>query len=122
MAHAAVELAERAKARAIVAFTISGRTAQLVAATRPAMPIYAFTDDPAVARRLSLVWGIMPLVTRIRENTDAMIEQVEHDLRERGLVDPGDTVVIVGSAPVIGRGRTNFIKLQSIGGRRKRDA
>ena len=98
-----------------------GRTAQLVAATRPAMPIYAFTDDPAVARRLSLVWGIMPLVTRIRENTDAMIEQVEHDLRERGLVDPGDTVVIVGSAPVIGRGRTNFIKLQSIGGRRKKD-
>jgi pyruvate kinase len=120
IAHAAVELAETAKARAIVVFTYSGRTAQMVSATRPAVPIYAFTDEPAVARHLALLWGVLPLVTEIPENTDAMIEHVEHDLRERGLVETGDTVVVVGSAPMLVRGRTNFIKLQTIGGRRRK--
>lgn len=118
MAYAAVELAEAARARAIVVFTSSGRTAQLVSSARPAVPIYAFTDEPALARRLALLWGVLPLVTEIRDNTDAMIEQVEHALRERRLVDVGETVVIVGSAPVLVRGRTNFIKLQTIDGLR----
>ena len=117
MAHAAVALAEAARARAIVVFTSSGRTAQLVSSARPAVPIYAFTDEPALARRLALLWGVLPLVTEIKDNTDAMIEQVERALRERRLVDVGETVVIVGSAPVLVRGRTNFIKLQTIDGR-----
>jgi pyruvate kinase len=113
IAHAAVELSEMA--RAIVVFTRSGRTAQLVAAARPSVPIFAFTSEPAVARRLALWWGVLPLVTAIGNNTDAMIEHVERELRGRGLVDPGETVVIVGAAPVLTPGRTNFIKLQTIG-------
>jgi pyruvate kinase len=119
VAHAAVELAETANAQAIVVFTRSGRTAQLVAGTRPAVPIYAFTDEPAVARRLALWWGVVPLVTEVRDNTDAMIEQVEQELRRRELVAPGELVVVIGSAPVLVAGRTNFIKLQTIGNRRR---
>jgi pyruvate kinase len=116
IAHAAVGLAEEVKARAIVVFTRSGRTAQLVAGTRPAVPIYAFTNEPAVARHLALWWGVLPLVTEIKDNTDAMIEQVDRELAQRHLVEPGDMVVVVGSAPVLEAGRTNFVKLQTIGG------
>jgi pyruvate kinase len=116
IAHAAVGLADIAKA--IVVFTRSGRTAELVAATRPAVPIYAFTNDPAVARRLALWWGVLPLVTEIRDNTDVMIERVERELLGRELVAPGETVVIVGATPLLTPGRTNFIKLQTLSGRK----
>lgn len=115
IAHAAVGLADMTQA--IVVFTRSGRTASLVSAARPSVPIYAFTHEKAVARRLALLWGVLPLVTEIRDNTDQMIAHVEYELLHHGLVEPGATVVIVGAAPVLLPGRTNFIKLQVIGRR-----
>ena len=45
--------------RAVVVPTRSGRTARLVSAERPAAPVVALTSDPALARRLSLSWGIV---------------------------------------------------------------
>jgi pyruvate kinase len=42
---------------AIVAFTMSGSTARLVARQRPKTPIFALTPSEAVYRRLNLVWG-----------------------------------------------------------------
>jgi pyruvate kinase len=112
---AAVQLAEAVGARALVVFTRSGRTAQLASNPRPCLPIYAFTTEPAVARSLAVWWGVTSLITEIEDNTDAMIERVERELLARGLVRAADTVVIVGAAPVLVPGQTNFIKLHTIG-------
>ena len=43
---------------AIVVFTASGSSARLVARYRPPVPIFAFTGSDAVARQLSLIYGI----------------------------------------------------------------
>ena len=59
---AAVTLATRGDAHAIVAITRQGNTARVLSSLRPAAPILAATGSPEVARRLSLHWGVQPFV------------------------------------------------------------
>jgi pyruvate kinase len=49
-------------ATAIWCFTRTGRTAELLAAQRSRVPILAFTDNAAVARRLAVRGAVVPLV------------------------------------------------------------
>ncbi|MDR7415984.1 MAG: pyruvate kinase [Armatimonadota bacterium] len=114
VAAAACALARDVRAKAIVVITRSGRTAQLVSKNRPAEPILAVTEDPRVARSLALWWGVEPVVTPFREDTDAMVAHTEEVLLRAGLVEPGDVVVFTGSSPIIARGRTNFLKVHRI--------
>src|SRR6185436_4326192 len=62
LCEAAVTLAERGEAAAIVAVTRGGKTARVLSALRPRVPIFAATDQPGITRRLSLVWGVVPLL------------------------------------------------------------
>ena len=57
---AAVTLAEHAAASAIVAITRGGKTARVLSALRPDVPIVAVTDQDQIARRLALSWGVLP--------------------------------------------------------------
>jgi pyruvate kinase len=111
---AACLLAHDLRARAIAVVTRSGRTAQLISKLRPAEPIVAITEDRTVARSLSLWWGVHTVVTPFREDTDAMVLQAEEEMVRRGIADPGDVVIITGSAPLIARGRTNFVKVHRV--------
>jgi pyruvate kinase len=114
LAHAAADLAHDGHARAIVAITRSGLTAQLLSKLRPHEPLIAFTEREATVRRLGLWWGVQSFATSFKDNTDAMIAHLEDELLRRGLVEIGDTVTIVGSAPLVVRGRVNFVKMHRI--------
>src|SRR5215831_15503083 len=61
LCEAAVTLASRGDAVAIVAITRGGGTARRLAALRPRVPIIAACGREEVARRLSLNWGVVPL-------------------------------------------------------------
>ncbi len=113
--HAAAVAAEDLAAKAIVVFTISGRTAGLVSQLRPPMPIYAFTPDRAAYRRLAMTWGVQPLFLEHAENTDVLVERGENVLLERGLVARGDPVVMITGTTTL-TGATNLVKLHRIGG------
>ncbi len=110
---AGVAAARDVRAAAIVVFTLSGRTAELVSQRRPRAPIVAFTPDEAVYRRLALRWGVRPFRIEIGENTDALIREGERRLLELGLARPGDTVVcIAGVSPL--RGAANMVKIDRL--------
>jgi len=114
IASAAAALAHEGRVRAIVAITRSGLTAQLLSKLRPREPLIAFTEQEATVRRLGLWWGVQSFATSFMDNTDAMIDHLEDELLRRGLVEIGDTVTIVGSAPTVVRGRVNFVKMHHI--------
>jgi pyruvate kinase len=111
---AACQLSQDLRAKAIVVLTRGGHTAQIVSKYRPGEPIVALTEDPAVARRMALWWGVQDIVTEFREDTDAMVLHAEDELLQRGIVEPGDVVILTGSAPLIARGRTNLLKVHRI--------
>ena len=116
VARAAATLAGELDVRAIVVITRSGRTAELVSKQRALAPLIAFTEDEGVARRLVLWWGIRAFATTFMDNTDAMLTHVEGELIRRRLAARDDTIILVGSAPVVVRGRTNFLKVHRIRG------
>jgi pyruvate kinase len=109
LCEAAVTLAERARATAIVAVTRAGKTARMLAALRPSVRILAVTGTPRTAARLALVWGVTPVTT---ERLGP--EEVRETLIARALVPAGATVVFVSMHPVLSRDGTNFVRVERI--------
>jgi len=81
---------------------------------RPTAPVLACTEDERVARLLSLYWGVRPLVLPFQRTTDATIRLIDDELVRRQLARVGDAVVIVGSVPIVARGRTNFVQYHRV--------
>ncbi len=115
VADAAHEAAHDAHVAAIVVFTATGFSARLIARYRPGVPIYAFTPSEAVARRLSPVYGVRPILAPDVPSTDDMLALMDRVLVERNLVRPGDGVVFVAGQPIGRAGSTNLLKLHRIG-------
>lgn len=116
VARAAAGAASDIGARFIAAFTQSGFTGRLVSKCRPRVPVLAFTPSEAVRRRMCLYWGVTPRYMRPLKSTDALFGEVDSALLSEGLVRPGDSVVVTASAPILGQGKTNVLKLQRVGG------
>lgn len=115
LCEAAVTLANRGDADAIVAVTRAGTTARMLSALRPRAPVFAATDRAEMARRLTLLWGVVPLVTDIGGDVDSAGANVGRQLLARGAVPPGGVVVFVSVNPDLARGDANFLKLQRLG-------
>jgi pyruvate kinase len=115
VADAACRAAEDVKAKFIVAFTHSGFTARLVSKFRPRTPIVALTPGEDVRRRMCIYWGVSPLLLRPLSGTDEMVREVERALLSEGLARKGDRIVITASTPVLGSGKTNLLKLHTLG-------
>lgn len=115
VAEAACNTTEDINAKAIVAFTQSGFTARLVSKFRPKVPIIAFTPYADIKNRMSIYWGVTPLMMRILSNTDEMIKEVERSLFKAGIAKKGDAIVITASSPLMKQGKTNLMKLHTIG-------
>ncbi|HLW49052.1 MAG TPA: pyruvate kinase [bacterium] len=98
----------------VVALTTTGRTARLLSQRRLPAPVLACTEDEGVARALSLWWGVVPLLVPFQPTTEAMIDYLDRELVSRRLARPGDAVVVVGSVPLIARGRTNFVQVHRL--------
>jgi len=114
LCEAAVTLADRGEADAIVAVTREGNTARMLAALRPNALIFAATNRVEVARRLMLYRGVVPIVTTIAENVDATGTLIARHLLASGLVKPGEEVVFVSIHSDPAQPAANFLKLHQL--------
>jgi pyruvate kinase len=115
--HAARVLAEDLDATAIVGVTRTGLTAELLSRGRTKVPIFAFSPDPEVCRRLALWWGITPIHQDLAIDLESNIAAMERYLVEHQSVEAADTVVITGSHPFEAGEHTNFVKFHVLGRR-----
>src|SRR5688572_5137185 len=109
---AAVTLAAHAGAAAIVAVTRGGKTARVLSALRPPVPIYAATDQDKVSQRLTMSWGVMPVLTDLSGDVNAAASRIGHELVERGAIPRDSPIVLVSVTPDLAPGPSNFLKLQ----------
>lgn len=114
LCEAAVTLAERVDAQAIVAVTRGGFTARSLSALRPRMPIVAATDRPETARRLALFWGLIPIRTGLGESADASGLIIASQLIERRLISDGATIVLLSISDDLSRADANYVKIQRV--------
>lgn len=111
---AAVTLAERSRADAIVAVTRGGGTARRLSALRPYVPILATTDRESTARRLAPYWGVTTVCTDVGEHADLAGSLIGKQLVSQGLVPPASTVVFVSIHPDLARVDANYLKIQQL--------
>ncbi|MEE8390360.1 MAG: pyruvate kinase [Anaerolineae bacterium] len=115
ISRAAVEIASKVKARAIVTATMSGMTARMVARHRPRIPIVAVTPNRATLFRLALVWGVLPVQVTELGSIDDMVDVMVRAARERGVVAWGDPVVLTAGIPFGSGGETNMLQVHVLG-------
>ncbi len=115
IAKAAGEVAVRAQAKYVVAFTQSGDSARRMSRLRGPIPLIAFTPEAVVRSQLSLTWGVETFKTAPVEHTDEMVRQVDENLLRLGRVSEGDLVVIIAGAPPGIPGSTNALRIHRMG-------
>ena len=112
IALAAVNLAERVGASAIVVLTGSGFTARKLACYRPRIPILVLTNDEAVRRRLQLVWGVKALIAPWFTETANVLDRFRESVT--GTLPAGSTVVVTAGWPFARPGTTNLIHVATV--------
>lgn len=110
----ACQMATKLGAASVVSFTETGDTTLRVARWRPAMPIVCLTPSDRVARQLSLVWGVYPIVVDRVKGTDEMVEASVSNVKKAGLVKAGERIVIAAGVPFGQPGNTNLIRVVDV--------
>lgn len=114
IATAASLTAMKARAKAIVCLTTTGKTATLIAGSRPRCPIVAITHQIDPLNRLELVWGIQTYKINPYHTSEEALSQVEDILVKIGIVEKGDQVVVTMGTPVRQRAKTNSIRVYTV--------
>ena len=109
LCEAAVTLASTGQAEAIVAITRMGKTAQLLSSLRPKATILAITPSEVVARRLTLFWGVTPMVSNLED-----LRALELPIHAAAQLSPRAVVVFINISPDLSRQDSNFLNVQRL--------
>jgi pyruvate kinase len=114
VAHAAAAMPEDVEVAAVTCYTETGRTARLLSAERPSVPIFAFIPPVEVRRTMCLLWGVTALPAEVPADTDGMIALMDEGLRTSGRAAAGDAVVMAAASPAAPT-TTNMLKIHRLG-------
>ena len=114
LSHAVCSMALDVDAKAIVVCSVSGKTAMLVSRFRTPVNIVGMTTDPKIWRRLSMSWGVTPVLADEFPNMDVMFYFAKKKAQEVLGLDKGDNLIITGGPVSRGTGNTNTIKIESV--------
>ncbi len=114
VAKAARQVADDVQATAILVFSFSGASVQLVSKFRPRQPIIGLTTTEQALHRLALMWGTVGAIVPQKDHSTDLIMAAEDVCLEYGYGARGDTVVIVSGIPG-GHGGTNRVMVHRIG-------
>ena len=114
LSHSVCSMALDLDAKAIAVSSVSGRTAMLVSRFRTPVDILGITTDKKIWRRLSMSWGVTPVMSEQFGSMDVMFYYALKTARETLNLQPGDNVILTGG-PINGQsGNTNTIKVERI--------
>ena len=114
MAHSLCVAARELGLAALVVPTLSGRSARLVSAHRPEVPIYALSPGRETVRRCGMMWGVQAASIRRFEVTEDLIAESARRVVDLGWVQRGQRVGITAGLPSGRPGTTSLIQVQEV--------
>jgi len=116
IAMAAIWTAHHLKVKAIAALTQSGSTALWMSRLNCGVPIYALTPDAPSLSRMALFREVRPLLMAQQHvDRDQLLAEAESLLIDKGVVEPGDLIVLTIGEPIGSSGGTNTLKIVRVG-------
>ena len=114
ISHAVCSMAIDVNAKAIVVCSVSGKTAMLVSRFRTPVNIIGMTTDPKIWRRLSMSWGVTPVMAEQFPSMDVMFYYAKKKTAEILELQEGDNILLTGG-PINGQtGNTNTIRIEQV--------
>lgn len=114
VAYMACAAARELHLAALVVPTLSGRSARLISAHRPEVPIFALSPGRETVRRCSFMWGVQAASMPRHEVTEALIADAARRVVELGWVKPGARVGITAGLPSGRPGTTSLMQIQEV--------
>ncbi|MGH2947694.1 MAG: pyruvate kinase [Solirubrobacteraceae bacterium] len=114
LAYTACRAAHELGLAALICPTLSGRSARLISAHRPTVPIYALSPGRETVRRCGLMWGVQAASMRRFEVTEELIHAAVARVTELGWVKKGDRVGITAGLPSGKPGTTSLLQIQDV--------
>jgi pyruvate kinase len=114
VAYTACRAAHELGLDALVCPTLSGRSARLISAHRPTVPIYALSPGRETVRRCGLMWGVRAASLPRHEVTEDLIRASAARVVELGWLKPGDRVGITAGLPSGRPGTTSLLQIQEV--------
>ena len=114
LAHSACVAARELHLSALIVPTLSGRSARLVSAHRPEVPILALSPGRETVRRCGLMWGVQAASIRRHHVTEELIADCARRVVELGWCAPGDRVGITAGLPSGRPGSTSLLQIQNL--------
>jgi pyruvate kinase len=96
-------------------FTDSGLMARRLSSLRHDQRIIALTRRPQVLCELSLIWAVEPLLIGEVQSTEEMLKVGEKALLDAGVVDRGETIVVMAGR-LSGLGLSSSVSISTVGG------
>jgi pyruvate kinase len=117
VAMAAMYVANHFDVAAIVALTESGATARWASRISSGIPIFAFTRHERTRRRVKLYRGVYPVEFDITHTTpEASTRAISGALLRRGIVRPGEHIILTGGDSFGVAGCTNTMRIVQVRG------
>lgn len=114
VSHATCSMAINLDAKAIVVCSLSGRTARMVSRFRPPVDIIGICVDQKSVRKLSLSWGVTPILGESVPTTDVLFYSAYKTAKRVFNLKKGDQIVITGGQISGKSGNTNLLKVDTI--------
>ncbi|MEZ5076698.1 MAG: pyruvate kinase [Solirubrobacterales bacterium] len=99
VAQSAVGAVYRLGLKALVVPTTSGRTARLVSAHRPNVPVLAISPRIETVRRLSVLFGVTAVLDEHETDVRELLDDCARLAAHHGVAEPGDLIAIVAALP-----------------------
>lgn len=115
IAEATREVADTLGLKVICAWTASGSTGLRISRGRPKSSILALTPIESIARRLTLAWGVHPVVTDDARDERDMTDRACRHAYIDGFASSGERVIIVAGVPFGTPGSTNTLRIARVG-------
>ena len=101
IAYATCVTARNMNADAIVCYTHTGNSARNLAGLGAACPILAITDNRRTFNQLALAWNVTPVYVEAQETINHTIEEGIEKLKDKGILEKGDLVIIAGGDQIM---------------------
>ncbi|MBQ3979292.1 MAG: pyruvate kinase, partial [Lachnospiraceae bacterium] len=101
-------------AKAIAVCSLSGITVRMVSRFRCPVDIIGITTNEKSYRRLSLSWGVTPVLCETFDSTDVLFYFAQKTTTDIMKLEKGDNIVVTGGMINGLSGNTNLIKIVTV--------